>query len=47
MDSGVSLADIAAVTDKTNGMFGGADGGMWIFASNFINDWWRRFLWRN
>lgn len=32
MDSGVSLADIAAVTDKTNGMFGGADGGMWIFA---------------
>lgn len=32
MDSGVSLADIAAVTDKTNGMLGGADGGMWIFA---------------
>lgn len=28
MDSGVSLADIAAVTDKTNGMFGGSDGGI-------------------
>lgn len=33
MDTGVSLADIAAVTDKTNdGMFSGAGGGMWIFA---------------
>lgn len=34
MDTGVSLADIAAVTDKNDGgMFGGAGGGgMWIFA---------------
>lgn len=34
MDTGVSLADIAAVTDKSDGgMFGGAGGGgMWIFA---------------
>ena len=34
MTDGVSLADIAAVTDKAdNNMFGGAgDGGMWIFA---------------
>lgn len=33
MDTGVSLADIAAVTDKTNdGMFSGSGGGMWIFA---------------
>lgn len=31
MDNGVSLADIAAVTDKNDGMFGG-NGGMWIFA---------------
>lgn len=33
MDTGnVSLADIAAVTDKNDGMFGGGTGGMWIFA---------------
>ena len=32
MDTGVSLADIAAVTDKNDGMFGGGNGGMWIFA---------------
>lgn len=33
MTDGVSLADIAAVTDKNDGMFdGGAGGGMWIFA---------------
>lgn len=32
MTDGVSLADIAAVTDKSDGMFGGANGGMWIFA---------------
>ena len=34
MDTGVSLADIAAVTDKNDGgMFGGSGGGgMWIFA---------------
>ena len=31
MDNGVSLADIAAVADKNDGMFGG-NGGMWIFA---------------
>lgn len=32
MENGVSLADIAAVTDRNNdGMFGGS-GGMWIFA---------------
>ena len=30
--SNVSLADIAAVTDKNDGMFGGGTGGMWIFA---------------
>lgn len=33
MDTGnVSLADIAAVTDRNDGMFGGGTGGMWIFA---------------
>ena len=33
MTDGVSLADIAAVTDNKDGMFGGAGGGgMWIFA---------------
>lgn len=33
MTDGVSLADIAAVTDKSNdGMFGSSGGGMWIFA---------------
>lgn len=33
MDNGLSLADIAAVTDtKNDGMFGGSNGGMWIFA---------------
>ncbi len=33
MTDGVSLADIAAVTDKNNdGMFGSSGGGMWIFA---------------
>lgn len=34
MDTGVSLADIAAITDKNDGgMFGGSGGGgMWIFA---------------
>ena len=32
MTDGVSLADIAAVTDDKDGMFGGAGGGMWIFA---------------
>ena len=32
MDTGVSLADIAAVTDRDEGMFGGGTGGMWIFA---------------
>lgn len=33
MDNGVSLADIAAVTDRNNdGMFGNGTGGMWIFA---------------
>lgn len=33
MTDGVSLADIAAVTDNRDGMFGGAGGGgMWIFA---------------
>lgn len=33
MESGISLSDIAAVTDKNDGMFGGAaGGGMWIFA---------------
>ena len=32
MDTGVSLADIAAVTDRDEGMFGGETGGMWIFA---------------
>lgn len=32
MTDGVSLADIAAVTDKNDSMFGGGNGGMWIFA---------------
>ena len=33
MENGISLSDIAAVTDKSDGMFGGAaGGGMWIFA---------------
>ena len=32
MTDGVSLADIAAVTDKNDGMFGDGNGGMWIFA---------------
>ena len=32
MNEGVSLADIAAVTDKNDGMFSGGNGGMWIFA---------------
>ena len=32
MTEGVSLADIAAVTDNKDGMFGGDSGGMWIFA---------------
>lgn len=32
MTDGVSLADIAAVTDRNDGMFNGAGGGMWIFA---------------
>ena len=32
MDTGVSLADIAAVTDRDESMFGGGTGGMWIFA---------------
>ena len=33
MTDGVSLADIAVVTDKNDNMFGGAGGGgMWIFA---------------
>ena len=33
MTDGVSLADIAAVTDRNNdGMFDGGNGGMWIFA---------------
>ena len=32
MNEGVSLADIAAVTDKNDGMLGGGNGGMWIFA---------------
>ena len=32
MTDGVSLADIAAVTDNKDGMFGDAGGGMWIFA---------------
>ena len=32
MTDGVSLADIAAVTDKNYGMFGDGNGGMWIFA---------------
>ena len=32
MTDGVSLADIAAVTDKNDNMFGGGNGGMWIFA---------------
>ncbi len=33
MTDGVSLADIAAVTDRdNNGMFGDGNGGMWIFA---------------
>ena len=32
MTDGVSLADIAAVTDNKDGMFGGEGGGMWIFA---------------
>ena len=32
MDTGVSLADIAAVTDRDEGMFGDGTGGMWIFA---------------
>ena len=32
MTDGVSLADIAAVTDNKDDMFGGAGGGMWIFA---------------
>ena len=32
MTEGVSLADIAAVTDNKDGMFGGDGGGMWIFA---------------
>ena len=32
MDNGVSLADIAAVTDRNDGMFDGGTGGMWIFA---------------
>ena len=32
MTEGVSLADIAAVTDNKDGMFGGEGGGMWIFA---------------
>lgn len=33
MENGISLADIAAVTDKNDDMFGGAGGGgMWIFA---------------
>ena len=32
MTDGVSLADIAAVTDNRDGMFDGAGGGMWIFA---------------
>ena len=32
MTDGVSLADIAAVTDNKDSMFGGAGGGMWIFA---------------
>ena len=32
MTDGVSLADIAAVTDNRDGMFGGESGGMWIFA---------------
>ena len=32
MTDGVSLADIAAVTDDKDGVFGGAGGGMWIFA---------------
>lgn len=32
MTDGVSLADIAAVTDNKDGMFGGDGGGMWIFA---------------
>ena len=32
MTDGVSLADIAAVTDNKDDMFGSAGGGMWIFA---------------
>ena len=32
MTDGVSLADIAAVTDKNDNMFGDGNGGMWIFA---------------
>ena len=32
MDTGVSLADIAAVTDRDESMFGSGTGGMWIFA---------------
>ena len=32
MTDGVSLADIAAVTDNKDDMFGSAGGGMWVFA---------------
>ena len=32
METGLSVADIVAVTDRNDGMFGGGTGGMWIFA---------------
>lgn len=31
-NGGYSLADVAAVSNRENGFFGGNDGGMWIFA---------------
>lgn len=30
----MTLADIAAVTDRDNNAFGGNNGGMWIFATD-------------
>ena len=36
MTDGVSLADIAAVTDKNDNMFGDGNGGMWIFALSIL-----------
>lgn len=35
----MTLADIAAVTDRDNNAFGGNNGGMWIFALLILLRW--------